>query len=460
MRCTRQKAHGVYGRYLRPHAVVISTTSSAAIVVTGSDTMSLRDEPDFEVTDLRTGLPDERAFTHEREDGRRRRVMGVAVTALVLLAMVAIPFFQVPGFRATLRDVLHVPTAAPAPPIVDGSDIIYFEHGLPWGTLLVDGKLVTNVDEEQPYTGFEQLYTSLRVAKGRHLLSYGATPFPVIRCWLSVPAARGDTCPLISTRGPQDVTPPFPAERVLDLGGAPENLPESLRATLESAATQAVMRLSTTTSLSAGEPFAGVTGAPQRATSPLAATLSYAVTRDPAAVYVFPGSARSCAILCATLAASYVNSSQGQWTIAAHVVPHWAYRRADGTTFEGSASPLGMSSASVVPLEVRWNGGWQVHLATSIASSPMCFIALNLISAEHLAGESLSPLRMVPATNPADGCLITGDGINATGVSIVPFTVMYRFGLLFAVDEEARRLLPTIHAADPHLQALAQSWAG
>ncbi len=422
--------------------------------------MSLRDEPDFEVTDLWTGLPDERVYTHERENWRRRRVLGVAVTALVLFAMVAIPFFQVPGFRSTLRNALHVPTASPAPPLADGSDVIYFEHGLPWGALLVDGKLVTNVDEEQPYTGFEQLYTSLRVAKGRHLLSYGATPFPVIRCWLSVPAARGDTCPLISTRGPQDVTPPFPAERVLDLGGAPENLPESLRATLESAATQAVMRLSTTTSLSAGEPFAGVTGAPQFATGNMAATLSYAVARDPAAVYVIPGSARSCAILCATLAASYVNSSQGQWIIAAHVVPHWTYRRADGVTFEGSASPLGVFSDSVVPLEVRWNGGWQVHLATSIASSPMCFIALNLISAEHLAGAPLSMLRMVPATNPADGCLITGDAINATGVANVPFTVMYRFGLLFAVDEESRRLLPAIHAADPHLEALAQSWEG
>jgi hypothetical protein len=429
-------------------------------VATGSDAMSLRDEPDFEVTDLRTGLLDERVYTHEHEQWRRRRVLGVAVPALVLLTMVVIPFFSVPGFRATVRNALHLPTASPAPQLADGSDVIYFEHGLPWGALWLDGKLVTNVDEEQPYTGFEQLYTSLRIAKGRHLLSYSATPFPVLRCWLSVPAAKRDTCPLIHTRGRQDVMPPFPAERVLDLGGAPENLPESLRSSLDSAAVQTVRHLSTTTSLVPGDPFAGVTGTPQVATDPMSATLSYTVAGDPAAVYVIPGSARNCAILCATLAASYINSAQGQWSIAAHVLPLWTYRRADGVTLQGSASPQGVFSDSVVPLDVRWNGGWQVRLAQSIASSPMCYIALNLISAEHLAGAPLSTLRMVPATNPADGCLITGNALDATGVASIPFTVMYRFGLLFAVDEEARRLLPEMHAADSHLQALAQAWAG
>jgi hypothetical protein len=35
---------------------------------------------------------------------------------------------------------------------------------------------------------------------------------------------------------------------------------------------------------------------------------------------------------------------------------------------------------------------------------------------------------------------------------------MYRFGLLFAVDDEAHRLLPGMRVADAHLRALARAW--
>jgi hypothetical protein len=37
---------------------------------------------------------------------------------------------------------------------------------------------------------------------------------------------------------------------------------------------------------------------------------------------------------------------------------------------------------------------------------------------------------------------------------------MYRFGLLFTVDAEARLLLPGMRVADARLQALARAWQG
>jgi hypothetical protein len=101
-----------------------------------------------------------------------------------------------------------------------------------------------------------------------------------------------------------------------------------------------------------------------------------------------------------------------------------------------------------------------VKIADSLATSPICFIALNLFAALHLAGAPLSSLKMLSAPTPADGCLATGDAVDATGVPRIPFTVMYRFGLLFAVDAEARLLLPGMRAADTRLQALARAWQG
>jgi hypothetical protein len=419
--------------------------------------MSMNNEPDFEVTNLRTGLRDERVYEHHEERQQRRRVLSVLAGTLVLVALLLVSFVSVPGFGATLHQALHLPSPTSAQVAV-GGDIVYFEHGLPWGSLLLDGKAVTNVDTEQPYTGFEQLYTSMRIPRGRHTLSYLAAPFPPLTCQISVPAAQSDTCPLIRSRGPQDVTPPFVAERVMNLGGDPSFLTASQMGSLVVAVTQAVSLLATSTTIPAGEHFAGTAGAETLAPSPMRAQLSYALATDPASIYTIPGSARNCAVLCVTAAASYTHSTTDQWVVAAHVLPTWTYAMDNGIIIRGSAAPLGVLPDSVVPLSVNWDGVWQVKLADSIASSPMCYIALNLISAEHLTGAPLSTLKMQPATNPADGCLVTGDAVDATGIPRIPFTVMYRFGLLLAVDDEARQLLPALPVADVQMQAMALAW--
>lgn len=422
--------------------------------------MSLNDGPDFEITDLRTGLRDERVYARGEERQHRRRQFGAIVTALVLVCALILAFVRVPGFGASVRQGLHVQPTAPSSIDGIGGDIVYFEHGLPWGSLLMDGKPVTNVETEQPYTGFEQLFTSLHIPHGRHMLIYTAAPFPTLRCWISFPAAHSDTCPLIRDRSVQDVTPPFPAERVLDLSGDPARLSPALLAMLQAATERTIATLSNSTTINAGDTFAGADGLSQVASARMTATLDYAVVTDPASAYTVPGSARSCAILCDIQPASYISDSQAQWVVAAHVKPTWTYTQADGTTFAGSAAPQGVLPDSVVPLKVRWNGAWQVGIADSLATSPICFIALNLFASLHLEGAPLSSLKMVSAPTPADGCLAVGDAVDATGVARIPYTVMYRFGLLFAVDDEAHRLLPEMRVADAHLRALARSWLG
>jgi hypothetical protein len=420
--------------------------------------MNPMDEPDFQVTDLRTGLPDERVYAHGEERRQRRRRLGVIVTMLALVAVLVAAFVSVPGFGATMQQALHLPTPAPSPTLALAGDIVYFEHGLPWGKLLMDGKLVTNVESEQPYTGFEQLYTSLRIPHGRHQLEYSAPPFPTLTCWISVPAARSDTCPLIDTRGAQDVTPPFPAERVLNLGGDPASLLPTLLASLQSTAARTIAALESSATIAAGDTYADATGVLQVAPSRMAATLSYAMATDPKSDYTVPGSAHNCAILCDIQPASYLSDAHALWVVAAHVRPAWMYTLANGGAIPGSAAPQGILPDSIVPLSVTWDGAWHVGIADSLATSPICFVALNLFAALHLAGAPLSSVKLISAPTPADGCLAAGDAVDVTGVARIPFTVMYRFGLLFAVDDEAHQLLPTMPVADAHLRALARAW--
>jgi hypothetical protein len=416
------------------------------------------DESDFQVTDMRTGLPDERVYQHADERRQRRRRLGAIVTMLALVAVLVAAFVSVPGFGATMRQAIHLPTPAPSPTLALAGDIVYFEHGLPWGRLLIDGKPVTDVESEQPYTGFEQLYTSLRIPSGRHQLEYSAPPFPAVTCRISVPAARSDTCPLIHTRGIQDVIPPFPAERVLDLGGVPASLSPDLLASLQSAAARTITALASSTTIAAGDSFADAAGEQQVAPSNMTATLSYAMATDPKSDYTVPGSAHNCAILCDIQPASYLSDSHALWVVAAHVRPAWAYSQQSGGAIQGSAAPQGILPDSIVPLSVTWDGAWHVGIADSLATSPICFVALNLFAALHLAGAPLSSLKLISAPTPADGCLAAGNAVDVTGVARIPFTVMYRFGLLFAVDDEAHQLLPAMRVADAHLRALARAW--
>jgi hypothetical protein len=190
----------------------------------------------------------------------------------------------------------------------------------------------------------------------------------------------------------------------------------------------------------------------------MTATLSYAMATDPKSDYTVPGSAHNCAILCDIQPASYLSDSHALWVVAAHVRPAWAYSQQSGGAIQGSAAPQGILPDSIVPLSVTWDGAWHVGIADSLATSPICFVALNLFAALHLAGAPLSSLKLISAPTPADGCLAAGNAVDVTGVARIPFTVMYRFGLLFAVDDEAHQLLPAMRVADAHLRALARAW--
>ena len=417
------------------------------------------DEPHFEVTDLRTGQTDARTATRPANERGRRRALGAAIVALALLAALALPVARVPDFGATVGRALHLPTPIPTAPPALGANVVYVQHGLPWGTLQLDGAPVTNMDTEQGYTGKELRYTSLRLPSGRHQLAYTAAPFAALRCWISAPAAADDTCPLASGQS-RDVQPPFPAERVLNLGGDPVRLASAQQAALQDAAAHYIATLTTSAIVEPGDAYADATGAPRSASGRMTATLRDSLNQDPSQFYDMRGfSQRECAILCAYQPASYIADAQEKWVIAAHISPVWTYTRADGSQTSGRVTPEDPDPDSFAPLSVTWDGAWHVQAADVQQGTPGCLVAFTAVASLNLSGAPLASLTMLSAPDPAEGCLVTGSAPDASGTPPATFTLMYRFGLLFAVDNEARRLLPNIPRASPALQGMARAWA-
>src|SRR5262249_47024552 len=142
-----------------------------------------------------------------------------------------------PATQAALVGFLHFETPTPTPPLSVGGNPFLWEHSVPWGILLVDGRSwpdvrtsVIRFDEtgepvaDPPYT--------FALPRGRHTLEYHAAPFPTLRCTVSVPAALSDTCPLVHNVPPFLVPQGDLHSRDLDLRATLDRLPPEQRAAL------------------------------------------------------------------------------------------------------------------------------------------------------------------------------------------------------------------------------------
>src|SRR6516162_4976034 len=69
----------------------------------------------------------------------QRRWRRASLISLLLLLVTAL-FFVPTQNRAALLRTLSFPTAAPDAPIQSGNDTFLWEHAVPWGRLLIDGK--------------------------------------------------------------------------------------------------------------------------------------------------------------------------------------------------------------------------------------------------------------------------------------------------------------------------------
>ena len=374
--------------------------------------------------------------------GGTRRLRAIVVAAAVLLVTVLL-LGSVPDSRTSLGALLHLPTPTPTAPLAFGADQFSAVNGVPWGVLRSDGKQVAL---SQAQTAFV-----FSLPRGRHTLEYRAEPFPVLRCVVSVPVSPRDTCPLLTAR---DAVHDIGVGRYLDFRCTPQSLPAQQVAALETVIQRGLDALRLTTTVPPGARYPGADGTPQVATAALTATFSYRLNLDGNESFNAGMGA------CITFCDSYGSEGAG-WIVAVHALFGWRFAGAGIAPIDVPAI-VHTPPDTVLPEQVTWRNGWQLD-TQPFDGSQLCNALFSNASALVTSpdiGSTLS-VNMQAASNPADGCLYTFTPSTDSSSTAPPPTsnYLYRFGLLFAVNNEARRMQPSLPVANAEEQTLARQLA-
>jgi hypothetical protein len=356
------------------------------------------------------------------------------------------------------------PTPTPTPLVRLGPDSLQVLHGVPWGTLRLDGQTAATLGISLAPRIPDETAPAFTLRKGQHTLEYTAEPFPSLRCQISQPASASDTCPLF------DPPPKFPVQnqngsRILDVGATLDHLPASQFTTLQQA-TQTNLNAGlgeATTRVELGERYLGADSQIATTTQPLNASPQFMLNGDPNDDGPWAG--QPCVTLCETYPGAALDTSA--WTIVAHVIVTWRYAQLNGSVTLDHAPAATPERHQHIrqPFAVRWNGSWQVIISTPSARvpTPLCAVATSLLG-EQLTRATAPELATyawdsISAPNTAEGCLLVGGLSNGNGPVGATANVLYRFGLLYAANDVAHRLLPSLPLVDAHGQAIASQIA-
>jgi hypothetical protein len=436
------------------------------------------DDFDIEIAPLRRATADDQA--DERVDAHGERsptaprlsprgralrlggILGALLTAVAVLVAVT------PGARSAVVGFVIGPTPTATQTLDGGRDAFAVEDQVPWGRLTIDGHPGPQLYPAQSVTQFTlpQLATFV-LARGRHQVEYRADPFPTVRCTLSVPAAPGDTCPI----DPQVIdylvtTGRF--TRLLDLGATVDRLPAEEALALAHATQRALDDAAAGAggTLLPGDHYADADGRVTTASEALIADPTYTLLGDAPAL---PNG--RCAILCSD-GAPLAQSSSDAWLVYAAVDLSWRYRDGSGHVVLADGPPGQPEAAWPASLQVgvrRVGGTWQVRVIDVLSSGSSVRDPLTCPMGAHY----LDVLRATPdqttvplsdssyqwptsSSSPALGCVFGGQRIDTQGTPTGPVAlVLYRCGVLTAVNDEALADFPHLSRASPHETALA-----
>ncbi len=455
------------------------------------------DDFELEVTDLHTGqrkqvrleIPLARIFprwrplidrgaaspvpaaqTSPATSGARRKLsvsrprLASAATLAVLLLITVVVLSSDPGTASALSAIIRLPFithTTPSDLSTTGESGFVAVDGVPWGTLLIDGRR-----DPRANTHVYVYQGSFTLPPGQHTLEYRADPFPTLRCVVTVPADEQDTCPLISQQRAGTLADPFPpATRILDLQATPSRLPSAQQAALVAAiqTALAVRVPAEAETVLPGERYVTAGGSVATATQPLRATYLYEFQWTPRR------GLRGCSSLC--MHRRSPPPYAGVWVISAHVRQGWRYTTPDGTPVVPFASPIATDIAPLTPsgasatdiyinLYVRWTGSWQVS-TLSLAeygdpyATPTCTVGFEaLLRVMGNADVSFTP---IPPASVATGCIFRVQRYNPKGnLTGQPLYYFFRFGVLLAVNASAHAALPALPAASPAEQSIAR----
>jgi hypothetical protein len=399
----------------------------------------------------------------------------VTILALLLVFILLVPTSSRDAFLHVLIPPTPAPTAVPQP----GDNAFLWEHSVPWGQLLIDGKPGPNVSGSagaQEGQRFPEDVT-FHLGRGRHTLEYHADEFPTLRCTVSVPYSRDDTCPL--DRGP-DMSfggSTEPLLRILDLRATIDRLSPTetkalIQATREQLATVAGALPPGT--LRVGDHYTDAQGQERQVTAadaPVTITPQFHL-----ATRITSNDGSTCVTLCTGTAFGYPYTAKG-WSLLASVELSWRYARVDGRVVLDEAPSAVLPAGSSVPVYVLASspvaGRWQIDIPPSAgrldggqADPVLCLTAddyrrfVEVTSDQGAIGDGQVQWPYEASTAEL-GCLLAGGetDLNTGKPSGSMALLLYRAGVLLAVNDQARKWYPTLPQASAHERALAQAVA-
>jgi hypothetical protein len=425
------------------------------------------DDPDFEVSALASSPARHQARPPtilRRRLTVRERVARVAAIICLLIVALAPLFAVTPAASRALVAWIDLPTPPRPTPPPPGVGVFLLANTVPWGELEIDAHSAARlgIALQWPYGG-NQIPT-FSLAPGTHELIYRAAPFAPLRCRVSVPAAPSDTCPLLHLDSNSPLFPPANS-RVLDARALPAFLPPTAFTALAHAVEQRLEAWSGATQLTPGDHYLTADGHVAVAKYSAQATLRYQINQD--AREQAPTFNGGCVSLCA-FSVARTQLDADDWRLLANVVASWQYTQTDGQVILAPAAPVNSDAHALVPVTVRWTGQWSVDAppAEALVDAPPCQVAHNMLGSLFSNGES--PVMLAngswgtyvapPATA---GCLIVfGRAMSPIGQPIgETIQMLYRFGVLLAVNPGAMRAFAQLAPAAPSEQALARQLA-
>jgi hypothetical protein len=394
-----------------------------------------------------------------------------AATVVALLTLLIATGLLIPnGNRAALMRFLTPPTPSLTHAPLPGYDAFLWEHFVPWGVLLIDGKPGPDVRSSAVRDNPQGAWvgTAFHLPRGRHTLDYRAAPFPTVTCALSVPASPRDTCPLDRVLDPS-LAPGAPATRVLDLQATLDRLPAAQADALAAAAQEQLRALAQRLgggTLSVGDHFLDFSGDVLQTPVPMQLTPQFALDTS---IRQYDG--LPCATLCTQGDLVPQTTSLGDWPVVASVMLTFRYTNAAGGVLmdEGPATLIGASPHTLFSLVTRWQDGtWQAPAPivekgqTDPVICPTAQQSFERFLDTAAPGNVDTNLQMRFAASTADlGCLLAGSATDpSTGNPTGPIAwILYRAGALVAANAEAHRAFQTLPQASAHERALAQAVA-
>jgi hypothetical protein len=295
----------------------------------------------------------------------------------------------------------------------------------------------------------------------------------VLRCTLSVPAAPSDTCPL-DHQAFDYLVSTGPGTRLLDLRSTVGRLPAAQATALAEATQQAldVAAAAAQDRLAPGDHYFGANEQVQvvAAGTVLTATPTYSLVPDTSGTAT--GTGAPCTPLCA--AEPFGQPSATDWLLNAPVDLTWRYQTADGHVVlaTGLPSPASARRDALIQVSARWSAEqWQVQVLP-VPGSPgvhdpvVCAVGWHYLDVlRGTPGQSTidfaDTLYQWPtqewSSPPAPGCLFAGGRTMDNHDNLIGTIalVLYRYGVLLAVNAEAQRVFPHIPLTDQHEHALA-----